>query len=239
MTTDTSLQGDFAKIALNCVTDKVSHHGYHRFYPRFLETIKYDMKGKGMLEIGINQIDAIDLWRKYFPKVFIYGVDIGIPETKGDDYHVFCGDQSDMKKMESIISEISHPIPFIIDDGSHLPSHQIMCFNYLFRELLSPGGIYIIEDIETSYWNKERNLYGRDFQNDPSVIDVFQTVINNINEEFIHEEKRNTDGTLISLETRKEIQSVTFGMNCIIITKKTLEDKERYDNRKYRFGERL
>lgn len=82
-------------------------------------------------------------------------------------------------------------------------------------------------------------IYGQDFQNDPSVIDVFQTVINNINEEFIHEEKRNTDGTLISLETRKEIQSVTFGMNCIIITKKTLEDKERYDNRKYRFGERL
>ena len=68
--------------------------------------------------------------------------------------------------------------------------------------------------------------------------DVFQTVVTDINEEFIPDGKRSTDGALIPPGTRKEIQPITFGVDCIIIAKKTVEDKERYDNRKYRFGER-
>ena len=34
----------------------------------------------------------------------------------------------------------------ILDDGSHIPEHQILTFNTLFPSVV-PGGIYIIEDV--------------------------------------------------------------------------------------------
>ncbi len=39
----------------------------------------------------------------------------------------------------------------IIDDGSHVPQHQIISLACLLRAL-NPGGLYIIEDLKTSYW---------------------------------------------------------------------------------------
>ncbi len=39
----------------------------------------------------------------------------------------------------------------IIDDGSHVPQHQIISLACLLPAL-NPGGLYIIEDLETSYW---------------------------------------------------------------------------------------
>ena len=38
----------------------------------------------------------------------------------------------------------------IIDDASHIWSHQILCLEYLY-DILPSGGIYIIEDLETSF----------------------------------------------------------------------------------------
>ena len=40
----------------------------------------------------------------------------------------------------------------IIDDGSHIPWHQIFTLETIFDTFLKDGGVYIIEDIETSYW---------------------------------------------------------------------------------------
>ena len=39
----------------------------------------------------------------------------------------------------------------IIDDGSHVPQHQITSLACLLPAL-NPGGLYIIENVETSYW---------------------------------------------------------------------------------------
>jgi hypothetical protein len=39
---------------------------------------------------------------------------------------------------------------------------KLKTFNYLFNECLDYGGVYIIEDIETSYWgenNKKSEIY--------------------------------------------------------------------------------
>jgi hypothetical protein len=48
----------------------------------------------------------------------------------------------------------------VIDDGSHLPRHQLVSFCALFP-FVRPGGLYIIEDIESSYYNSPSpSLYG-------------------------------------------------------------------------------
>lgn len=39
----------------------------------------------------------------------------------------------------------------ILDDGSHISEHIITSFTTLFSEL-KPGGLYVIEDTQTSYW---------------------------------------------------------------------------------------
>jgi hypothetical protein len=43
---------------------------------------------------------------------------------------------------------------------------------------------------------------------------------------------------MLSAETREAVSSITFGQNCIIITKKT-EEERAYDGRAYRFESHL
>jgi len=40
----------------------------------------------------------------------------------------------------------------IIDDGSHINSHIITTSNFLFP-FLNKGGVYVVEDLKTSYWS--------------------------------------------------------------------------------------
>ena len=52
--------------------------------------------------------------------------------------------------LTSVVDEIG-PLDIIIDDGSHLNEHVIRTFEILFP-LLNEGGIYAVEDLQTSYW---------------------------------------------------------------------------------------
>jgi hypothetical protein len=47
----------------------------------------------------------------------------------------------------------------VLDDASHVPSHQLETFLAFFPGL-RPGGIYIIEDIETNFWKDGSSIYG-------------------------------------------------------------------------------
>ena len=54
-------------------------------------------------------------------------------------------DQSDRTQLQTIVEKrLKHEIFFIIDDGSHIPEHQVLSFDYLFAACLAPGGTYII-----------------------------------------------------------------------------------------------
>ncbi|APD47548.1 hypothetical protein KQ302_04030 [Synechococcus sp. CS-602] len=65
---------------------------------------------------------------------------------------VFQVDQGDPAAVQGVIASIRHPVHLIVDDGSHFPPHQLSSFSILFDQLLRPGGLYIFEDVETSYW---------------------------------------------------------------------------------------
>jgi hypothetical protein len=151
---------DFAALGRTHGTDKVTHHGYHRFYPRFLEHYRALPAGLAMLEIGVDQSHSLRTWLDYFPRAFIYGVDISISKA-GERFKIFKADQSRTEDMRRIVeSELRHPLFLVVDDGSHVPEHQVACFDLLFQSsALQPGGTYIVEDIETSYWTRG-GLYG-------------------------------------------------------------------------------
>lgn len=231
----------FKNIGIKAGTDKIHHHGYDRFYPLFLNNIKNT--SNGILEIGIDQTYSLKLWLEYFPNAFIYGLDIGV-EMKNDRVHVFKADQSKLNDLINVKMQITRPIDFIIDDGSHIPDHQILTFNYFFRHLLQPGGIYIVEDIEASYWTKN-SLYGYPtnygYKNPNSFIEHTKSLVDTINDEFLDDNSRQNNKLhlgLLSKETTDMISSMTFGYNCVIFVKKTLDDM-KYLNRPYKHAANL
>lgn len=241
----TASSGAFATIGRRCNTDKIGHHGYHRYYPRYLEHFR-SLTGGAMLEIGIDQECSLGTWLEYFPEAFIYGVDIGV-EAAGPRHKIVMADQGDKQAMRHLVErEIKHEVFFVIDDGSHLPEHQVQCFDYLFRELLLPGGVYIIEDIETSYWTKS-NIYGYrtryGYHHGKSAVEIFKDLADDINAEFMTTANRRTHeqrvGSDISSATRNEVSSITFGQNCIVVAKKTREEHVMFDDRRYRFESKL
>ena len=197
-----------------------------------------------MIEIGIENSASLKLWLNYFPHIFIYGMDINI-EDKGDRFKIYKGDQSNKDDLNNLVNNIEKPIFLIIDDGSHIPEHQILTFDILFETLL-PGGIYIIEDIETSYWSQNyiyqyETKYGYHHPN--SIIEFFKLLIDDVNSEFLKVENKNIQTSIINekinVKNRKNISSITFYHNCIIIKKKTKDEIEFYGDREYYWKQQL
>jgi hypothetical protein len=109
-----------------------------------------------LMEIGVNRGGSLFLWRDYFTRGNIVGVDLNPPEDFADSsgrIHLFRGDQGDVAQMDTIAGQAS-PDGFhiIIDDASHLGSLTAIAFQTLFYKHLKPGGFYAIEDWGTGYW---------------------------------------------------------------------------------------
>jgi beta-1,4-mannosyl-glycoprotein beta-1,4-N-acetylglucosaminyltransferase len=198
-------------------TDKVTHHEYHKYYEPVLKPY-YNSRGS-IVEIGLGTTASLPMWKDIFKHAHIYGVDIEDTYFVNDRCTVYKADQSktdDLDRLKHLLSDKN--VFFINDDGSHIPEHQILTFNTLFP-ILSEGGIYIIEDIETSYWTtgacyNYETRYG--YKNPNSIIEIFKDAIDIINREFI------SDKTVLSNQILHYdyIESVTFSRNCIIIKKK-------------------
>ena len=122
--------------------------GYLPLYDLFFNEFKN--KKINILEIGIDKGYSLKLWSKYFKKAKIVGIDINKIDLKYQNVELFFGDQTDINFLSKIISKYKK-FDIIIDDGSHVSKHIISSFNYLF-EYLSNDGIYVIEDLVTSYW---------------------------------------------------------------------------------------
>ena len=81
----------------------------------------------------------------------IYAIDIEDKRYHEDRrIKIFQGSQNDSAFLEKIALKIGQ-IHVIIDDGSHINEHAITSFRTLFP-YLADGGIYVIEDINTSYY---------------------------------------------------------------------------------------
>lgn len=205
-------------------SDKIFHHGYHRFYPRYLDALKD--RPIRMLEIGIDREESMKLWSEYFPNAEIHGADIK-KYASTDRITMHQLDQSNSNQLDQFASSFNEAFDFILDDGSHVPEHQILTLNHLWM-CLKPGGIFIIEDVETNFWGKS-SIYGYDFNSKKhNLFDYLKPVIFHINQEF-HPQYRN-DNQLFD-----EVESISFGHNCIILEKKRSSYSQFY-SRKYRFS---
>ena len=131
-------------------TNKAFYHNYCKFYDRILTPMRETCKN--MLEIGISTGASMFMWRDYFLKANIYGIDININSDVLDKERLISGiaDQGSADEMLKLMKFWNTPtFDFIIDDGSHIVSHQLNTINTLWQ-FVKKGGIYIIEDLHTN-----------------------------------------------------------------------------------------
>ncbi len=137
---------------------------YFEYYDRHFS--RFRNKKVRILEIGVFLGGSLNMWRSYFgPEAFILGVDIDSSCTQyaGENIKIEIGDQADPLFLEYLKGKYA-PFDIIIDDGGHMMVQQITSFKFLF-EHLNNGGIYLVEDLHTSYWKEYMGGYrcGRTF----------------------------------------------------------------------------
>ena len=84
----------------------------------------------------------------------IFGIDINdsCRQYDGIDGQVRIGSQDDPNFLEKVILEMGG-IDIVLDDGSHIMRHVRQTLEIAFPKV-SPGGVYMIEDLHTAYWPK-------------------------------------------------------------------------------------
>jgi demethylmacrocin O-methyltransferase len=154
------------------------------------------------------------MWRDYFKNGKVYGLDIYKKEINlGNRVKIFQGSQDDAKILSKIIKQ-SGKLDYIVDDGSHLYKDVVFSFNYLFNHLKN-GGLYFIEDIQTSYL-REFGGDGFYLQNKKTIINYFKGIIDKINHKEIENPFYKID------EIAKNVTEVHFYHNLIVIKLKNV-----------------
>lgn len=126
-------------------TDKALHHNYMEFYESHIGFLKD--KKINLLEIGFLKGASILTWLDYFPRANIYCIDI-IDVSLTHDRFFFHKISQDDSGLRNLFQDNFFSI--IVDDGSHITSHQIDSLKLLWPKLQN-GGFYLLEDLHTSF----------------------------------------------------------------------------------------
>lgn len=115
---------------------------YDRHLSRFRGTEAH------LVEVGVAGGGSLGMWREYLgPSAHITGIDIDphCQRFAADKTEIVIGDQSSEDFWASFLA--AHPrIDLVIDDGGHLADQQATTLECLLTQI-SPGGVYICEDI--------------------------------------------------------------------------------------------
>ena len=139
----------------------LTHYDSDKIANRYLE--QYDPilepwieKKIVLLELGVHKGGSLLLWRDYFPLGTIVGIDISLPAgfQPTERIHLFEGSQAAPRFLSRVANEVAPDgFDIIIDDASHIGELTKIAFWHLFDNHLKPGGLYVIEDWGTGYWD--------------------------------------------------------------------------------------
>ena len=206
-----------------CLSDKHQpfEHQYGFTYNALFWRFKY--KPIKLLEIGVGGYgkriggESLNAWQAYFPFATVIGCDIqdksklATQRTK-----ILILDQSSKHQLLELRKK-EGPFDIIIDDGSHLSVHQIGTFKLLYGALRT-NGLYIIEDVQTSYWSHEfwggAPIDAPEFES--TCVGYFMRLAKYINHrEFMGRSGADED----MLELGRSIRQIIFEHNLIVVTK--------------------
>ncbi len=170
------------KLAQIYKCDKWGDHYYMQHYQTHFQKFKW--KRIKLLEIGVGGYDnphiggnSLRVWKRYFPFGRIYSFDIFnksfLMERR---IKIYQGSQVDEDFLTQTLEKIGEA-DIIIDDGSHINNHVITTFKFLFPKL-KIGGIYVIEDTQTSYWP---DYGGGNEEQSQTIMNYFKKLADGIN----------------------------------------------------------
>jgi len=133
------------------LTSKWLH--YFAIYERHLRA--YRSRPIRLLEYGVYHGGSLQMWKQYLhPESLIVGVDID-PRCRAlaePGIAIEIGDQED-PKTHACLRERYGDFDIVIDDGGHSMQQQIVTFQEMYPAVKT-GGLYIAEDLHTSYMQK-------------------------------------------------------------------------------------
>jgi hypothetical protein len=190
-------------------------HHYFEVYERHFRPFKgVDVC---FMEIGVYHGGSIQFWKNYFGKNSkIFGLDIN-PECKKFEHgnvKIFTGSQEDRQFLRKLRAELP-PLDIVLDDGGHTMKQQIATFEEIFPHV-KQDGLFVVEDIHTSYWRK----YGGGYKRKGSFIEYSKNFI-----DYLH--------ALYPIAQRhglqpNEFSKSTFGLHyypgILVIEKRTMSE---------------
>ena len=200
-----------ASLAARHGTDKVGNCVHYETYFRELRD-----QPVTLLEIGIgggpvpsSGGGSLRTWRDYFPQGRVIGVDIADKSPHAEErVQVFQGSQDDPAFLRSV-AEQAGPLDVVIDDGSHMSAHIVLTFETLFPHL-KKGGLYIVEDVGTSYW--PHNGGSRNLDEPWTTMNYFKRAADGIQWPF-------SDGAVTPTAITSQLGMVHFWQNFIVLRK--------------------
>ena len=233
------------KLLKEAGSDKAGHHGYTRFYDPLFEPLRtYPTR---LVEIGVEEGKSMRAWQKYFSnhQSHVFGIGYGNWQTElvircedalqtktgaavglGPPCDLYHGDQASNAFLNTFLKRTGGRFDIVIDDGSHVPDHQRITFESLWPAVV-PGGLYAIEDVETSYWDQNSSIYEYSLRGQRSIVEHMKAVADAINREF-------TGGESPLPAVYNDVGTITFAHNLIVLRKQTKSEGKHYYNRTYR-----
>jgi hypothetical protein len=192
-------------------TDKSTYHTFTEFYYQYF--LRY--KNPTVLEIGLYNGASIKMMEEFFGAPTIIGADIE-PKTQYDNEHIktVVADQSNPVQLLRVL-DYAKEFDIIVDDGSHIISHQLTTLATLFPYVKS-GGIYILEDLHTSFCN---SYVG--YQCDITAYDVVYRLKKNLevkSKDISVEQMKYIVSNISNIEIyQSDKKSVTESVTCTIV----------------------
>jgi len=157
---------------------RLIHKWLHYFAPYHRHLERFRGQAITLVEFGVFHGGSLQMWKHYLgARARVVGVDID-PACAGfeeDRVSVRIGDQEDRAFLRRLAAEFG-PIDVVVDDGGHTMGQQIATFEALFPEM-SDYGVYIAEDLHTSYWPE----YAGGFRRPGTFIELAKALIDRLN----------------------------------------------------------
>ena len=130
-----------------------------------------------LLEFGVLHGGSLQMWKHYFgPTAKIYGADINprCAELAEEQISILLADQESRASLQAICNTLP-PFDIIIDDGGHTMLQQKTTFEEMWGQL-KIGGIYLVEDMLTSYWPS----FGGGYKNPVNFVEYTKNLIDQL-----------------------------------------------------------
>ena len=157
----------------NCIDKWLHYFEIYEFWFRH-----YVGKPVVILEIGVYQGGSLKMWRDYFgeqAKIFAIDINPDCKQFETENTKIFIGSQEDRDFLTKVKSQIPQ-VDILMDDGGHSMNQQIVSFQELYGHIKSDG-LYLCEDLHTSYWE----VYGGGYKRKGSFVEYSKLLIDELN----------------------------------------------------------